>query len=456
MGSGPSSPTPPAPQIEALAVTVAAIPGDPNALAVQVSGGGPTTVEVVCSGADEDHRWSATSAATVHGVRLAGLLADTEYRCVATADGERVEGTARTPALPEGFPAWTVSGRTDGYTLFNHWTLGETWTTQRLFIVDPEGRVRWMADGPEGVWPDIDASLVDEQTVLVAGGGGFPPTMLDLSGEQVWQAAGPALPGEYHHDTRMLPGGDVLALCSAQNTDGADSWSGFAVERIDPADGSVVWRWDSQSAVDAGTLAVPPPDVQDPWHANAITLDGDDLWVSLAAVGHILRIDVGSGEITGVLGQGGDWALVDASGAPLGDDAWFFFQHDPELDGRRVLIHDNRGAVGADAKFSRVMELELDDDAGTARLLWTWTEPGWFEPIFGDADRVGAERVRVTKGHSSTVASEPERWSSIVEVAPDSGDVLWRLDFTSHLDGVYRSDWLDGCAVFPTNTRLCP
>ncbi len=454
--TGPAPPEPPAdapptptaedtatPASLSLTLEVAAVDGRSDAVDLVVGASALAPVGVECEGGGEIHRWSGDAPAET---RLSGLLADTDLTCTARAGDAAATATTRTGPLPDDLPTWTVTGSTTGYTLFNHWLDGQAGTTQRIFLVDSEGRVRWTGRGPTGVLSDLDLSWVGDGVMLVAGASGHAPTLRTLDNDQLWTAPPSGKTGWYHHDADPEPSGDVLCLATTPNTNAVDSWWGFAVIRRDPVTDTVRWAWDSQLAFDAGLLPPPAtPDQDDPWHANAISSVGGTLWVSLAYLDRILQIDEATGEVTATLGRDGDYTLTDGT--------WFDGQHDPEILGDRVLLHDN----GFAARGSRVVEYELDPTTLEARVVWEWTEPGWYEPLYGDADRVGEDRVIVTMGHCRSCAGvDPDRRSALVEVERATGSVAWRLELDAPEDSTYRAERIEPCAIFPTNTRYCP
>ncbi len=427
------------------------VSGRSDALDLWIVGDPVATADVRCEGAGEVHRLPDMARAP-DPVRLPLLLADTDWTCTATADLGVVETTARTGSLPADLPPWTVTGATEHYTLFNLWEVGQPTSTMRVVLVDPLGRVRWLQDGASGGLADLDVSFVPPDQLLVSGASAFPPVLQDWDGVELARAAGPVdAEGWYHHDADWLPSDEILALTTVPLTGPGGSFWGFGLERLHGTSGAIQWSWSSQSALDAGVLVAPTDaGLDDPWHANAVALEGEVLWVSLAATNRILRVDTVTGQLTGALGRGGDWLLQDAMGTALPDSAWFSGQHDPEPTGDRLLIHDN--GTGASPRQSRVVELVLDDDGGTATVGWEWTEPGWYEPLFGDADRLGEDAVRVTMGHcvGCDPNVDPERRSAIVEVERATGAVRWRLQLPNSRDGVYRSEAVAACEVSPT------
>jgi hypothetical protein len=96
-----------------------------------------------------------------------------------------------------------------------------------------------------------------------------------------------------------------------------------------------------------------------------------------------------------------------------------------------VLLFDN----GHDGRpFSRLIEIEIDEPAGTARVVWSFRpEPDIYAWAWGDADRLSNGNTLGTFGH----VLEGER-ARLFEVAPD-GRVVWELLYPKGW-GSYRAD----------------
>ena len=274
--------------------------------------------------AEERHVWEG-SAGTQTQVDFAGLLADTPYRCELTVGGTvAAVVSVRTPAPTWTLPDWELSvNQVDlerGYTLFNTWSVGNP-TDQKLIVIDPEGRPRFVLPitepdngGVEFTW------LPQSQRFLAAGGYGYPPTLLTPWGEIASQVGQPESGLKWHHDVEEVADGVVAALSQTVDTapDGS-LYQGFSIEerRIDT--GEAVWVWNSQSAVDAGTLD-PGQGGPDRYHANALSYVADDpdgpaYWVALAYKNRVVRIDRSTGALTWQLGFRGEFDLVDTTGA---------------------------------------------------------------------------------------------------------------------------------------------
>jgi hypothetical protein len=157
------------------------------------------------------------------------------------------------------------------------------------------------------------------------------------------------------------------------------------------------------------------------------------------------------GERLWTLGAGGDFDLVDPDGTPLADEHWFHGAHDPEIhpqaDGTlRILFYDNGYTRGVQPAYSQLLELIVDPNEGTATRTWQWTEPGWYEPVWGDADELPDGGVLIGRGHCGGCGEADT--SQIVEVDRTTGEVDWRLRFDAPRWGIYRAQRIDGCDLF--------
>lgn len=414
----------------------------------------PVGVDVECTGGGQTHRWSAESASR-HELLLAGLLAETDYRCELRLLGEELETVAldfRTEALPVGMPQMEVSypepaGGRPGWTLFNHFRDGIDAVDHQLLVVDAEARVRWYYPLGVDIAGDVDVRHLGGDEILWGGGYGGTPEIVSIGHERRYQAPFSATGGSYHHHTEITEAGTLLSLVNQDNTDGLSSWSGFAIEERDPLTQLLEWTWTSQAAVDQGLLPA-STGASDPYHANWVWRDGEDIYLNMRDMAALFLIDRRSGELRWEMGAGRDFALFDAAGQPLPEDQWFYTQHAPEIRGDRMLVYDNStGRPGATA--SRVIELEVDWEGRSAQLLWEWTEPHFKQPIWGDADRVPSGNVLVAIGHCEDCSwTDEEGRSALVELGPTAEAVRWRIDFPDPMDGLYRAQRLEDCAVF--------
>jgi hypothetical protein len=178
---------------------------------------------------------------------------------------------------------------------------------------------------------------------------------------------------------------------------------------------------------------------------------GEILYVSLCNLGWTIAIDVATGDFLWVFGAGGDFSLTDAAGLPLSDGEYPQCQHGLESSGSKLLVYDNGWGRG----YSRVTEYALDTVAMQASLLWTWTEPDWYESTLGDADWLPNGNVWIGAGHADCFSTNPGDRTTVLEIDPLTGDKVWELQYAAVQAMAYRSDWADGCALFAI-TRECP
>jgi hypothetical protein len=456
--SGPGS-TPIGVPPPSVSVTVSEVDGLVNARVISLSLAEPAAVQVTCAGADETFAWTSPEQVD-HEIELLGLLAAAPYTCALTAEYASGPQSASfdftTSALPPGFPPVTALGATaPSYVLLNQFWDGIDAVDQRLILYDHLGRVRWYYEIGIDVAGDLDVRLLDDGTVLFGGAYGATPTMLTLTHDVV-RVAPPATTGRnYHHHTEITNEGTWLSLVLADNGlgDGVE-WTGFAVEEREPSTGLLEWVWNTQQQLDAGLLPT-SSEGGDPYHGNWAERSGDEVRVSLRGTNEILSIDRADGSLLWRMGKGGDFALFDASGAPLDDDQWFFTQHAPEPSDDRLLVYDN-GTSRPGETASRIADFAVDWEARTAQLLWTWTRPYFKEPIWGDVDRLPDGNVLVTIGHCEDCGwIDDEGRSSVLELDPETGEVVWELLFDDPMVGLYRSERIDACALF-ANTTMCP
>lgn len=400
-----------------------------------------------------------------------GLLSGTAYTCGLGLAGEDPVATASvTTGTWDDVPAFEQSGdiaaMTGAYTLFNNGPTCDLASAQQVWIVDPEGRPRWGYTVPEVATGDIDSTLLPNGHILLGGGSGAPGRgdgvlrELTLGGEETFHRTTPTFGVDYTHTTALLDDGQELSLVWQSNTGTYGTFTGFGVELLDRATGTASWTWQSQSAVDAGTLPSGQPNT-DAFHANAVRWFPDDpegasYWLSLAQLNQVIRVDPTTGAVSWRLGYGGDFRLYDTDGTELTTSADFWeFQHaiSMEAQGTHVLLHlhDNGYTRG----WSRLLDLDVDPTARTATIVWQWTEPEWVERNGGDYDVLSTGHRLATQGHCSCCDASGDRQSSITEVDPTDGSVVWRLIVPGDSEFLYRSSRLDGCALFH-NEKYCP
>ncbi len=170
---------------------------------------------------------------------------------------------------------------------------------------------------------------------------------------------------------------------------------------------------------------------------------------------HVLKIDYATKNLIWIIGPGGDFTLLEADGTPATLDRWFFHPHDVKLIGDYLTIYDNgvlRSEYGG-VDHTRALRLEMDTTRMTLRIVFEYTEPDWFEPIWGGFDWLENGHYTIASGHF-WMADTGSFNSTLLEL-DETGTPVWRAEFNNPDDSIYRSEHIDGCAIF-ANTTYCP
>jgi len=431
-------------------------------------------VWVICtldSDPDEQHLVESTSASTQHELHVLGLAENSHYNCEVrpACDGASSETfEIETQGIDE-HDGWTVTrepvGEMSGvYTLFNDAPGCVDNPENRLFIIDPDGRVRWTYDIGNGYIIDLDHAYIGDGVMHIGGGWGLFEEnaahrgimrQIDMTGNVLLERTEPDFGLGFNHHSEVLDDGQIVSLTTSRDTDGNEEWYGVAVEQWDPATAAVTWSWTSQQLFDDGTFGV--PNTHTPYHANSLTyrddVHGSAVWISLYHGQMLWRVDRPTGDLTHQFGPGGDFTLYDTDGAALPVNQWHYVAHDPDYVDNRILLYDN-GVDRPGGSYSRVVEYEVDLNANTAVLLWSWTEPGWYSPVIGDADYQDNGNVLVTRGQVWCIALN-DNTSALIELDGQTHEPVWRLDYNTRLNGIFRSERYDGCELF-ANAKYCP
>jgi hypothetical protein len=350
------------------------------------------------------------TASREHSELLLGLTSDTEYYYqVVTASGERSEvKQLRTGYLPVGSPRTTVVG--DGHDGFvATTTIGQS---SAVMIVDAQGQIVWYLRDESGLQLIRARLSRDGKSILynTARASGEPAeeselVRVSLDGSEVSSVGVPYLA----HDFVELPDGTLAAIVVDETeVDGVAVKSNSIVEVT--ADGTVAEVW---SALDCFDPAV---DVSDEptagWTlANALDYDDEDevYYFGSRGLSTIARIPRGSRECEWTFGR---------TGATIGfadGSASFLHQHQFQVFGDHIVVHDNDGTMD---RKSRVVEYQLDFEAGTATEVWSFmSTPAVYTPVLGEALHLDGGDTFVDWSY----AGQLER------VNPD-GETTWKLN----------------------------
>jgi hypothetical protein len=416
----------------------------------------------------EEHLVESPEPQTHHELAVMGLLAETDYRCEVHAGALTESVPVRTGALPELSP-WLVQGEAAGYTVFNTQRgIGGELGPSYVVMVDGRGEVRWLYEVGTELVCDLDVQVRDGVVHIGGGWAGLSVASpnrgvfrdLDLQGNVLLDRTVPDFGMGFNHHSELLPDGTYLSLTGSDEAVGDNDWVGVGVERWSPTDG-VLWSWSTQPLIDAGVMEEPAEDVRTPYTANAVALVVDPLgpgaWISSYSRQELWRIDLATSQPTHLLGPGVGFSVEDANGNALPSAELPHTQHDPQfIDGplgpdTRVLLYDN-GLHRPGGEYSRVVEYDLDLEREVMIRLWSWTEPGWFDPTMGGVQRLPDDHVLVAQGFNRNRSPGSSDSSSLVELGPLSASaerqVVWRLDLQDQGWPVYRGERIDGCAVF--------
>lgn len=432
-------------------------------------------LQLTCTevGGDRERHILKTDADTEHALTVRGLKASTRYSCdVVTLDGRALRSPAQTiitAPLPFDLKAPTVTVAstnvaTTGYTLYNYGIYRGGFKNNYLVILDAKGQVRWYLAGPGA--GDVDSSYLGNDKILYGGMSGsyYPPTIVGLDKAVQWKASTTAAvsyenPGQVNHDTGLSADGKSVFFMNYATMD--DFYLVYVVKQVDLATNKLLWYWDSVSnGRDVGALPTGTSSSSDLYHGNAVFDQWENgklyLYVSMRNLNKIIKIDYATKAVVWQLGVNGNFKLLERDGTQATSNSrWFFNQHDAKLVGPNLFtVYDNgtaRSSYGG-TNYSRGLQLKLDQVAMTAQIVFEYKETGWVEPYWGGYDVLSSGNSLIAMGHFSNGSTS--RTSSLVEVNA-AGAVVWRADFGSEKDAIYRAERIGGCAIF-NNAEYCP
>lgn len=364
--------------------------------------------------------------------RVVGLHADTAYSLALTLEAgddepeaPTLEATATTGALPADLPPLALTTNDEaqassGITVFPvaRWNPFVDPDWGYLIGVDAAGEVVWYWDA--AVLLAAFHVESDEQGVPWVYTSDFLDAAIAVSpftGEVRRLDAMTAGIDSVHHEVRPAPGGG-LALMSSElrqiggfdgetlnivgdrivelDWDGTVSWSASILDHVDPvAINTVDMHAPFWEAGPYASISSP----KDWSHGNGMDLDAaNDLWIaSFRNIDWVMAFDRTTAGVAWAFGPGGDFTLAEGG-------RWSSRQHAPEVTPEGTLLIFDNGLDRADAEpgedaFTRVVEYALDTDTMVATELWSWAgDTPYLCPIWGDIDRLAADRHLITDG----------------------------------------------------------
>jgi len=294
-----------------------------------------------------------------------------------------VGGTYSVRCLPADFPTITVvthadaGAPTSGYYLLNSSTYG--------MVLDTNGTPIWYTRGTTVV--NVDSPEPNVITVSPNNSGFDVHALATLTTTSVTAVGSPTDP----HDLRLLPNGDWLLFTNTILADvdltglasfgSGQSLADCMVQELD-AQENVVWSWTASDHVDPVQESLEPVyanfegvTVVDAFHCNSIDVDGEgNLLLSLRHTNAVFYVDRASGEIEWKLGgtayNKDGAAHIAVTSDPEGT---FSLQHDARFTATGgVTLFDDHGAT---AGVARGVEYAIDQEAGTASVVWEFLGP---------------------------------------------------------------------------------
>jgi hypothetical protein len=402
-------------------------PGNPLSFFVTYRTAQPTATDLhVSCGTEYDETFTDTEPKTSHEIFVMGLIDGTRCEAMATAGDAGAMTEFEVGPLPEGLPQLDVRV-SEPERMAPGWTLSairesERGSTLYLFIIDPQGRYRWLYTFPGGTDPEVQ--VVDQGLLF-----GIPrnPQIVDWEGNVRWGPSGLAT----HHDLRISPFDEdnVLYL-------GVGACEEHTVVEMNRATQEIVWEWE------VCNHWTPRVDYFNWSHLNTVEpVPGEEaVLVSSRDQDLVFKVDRNTSDVVWTLGRDGDF--------DMDPNAWFYRQHAPEvLEDGHILILDNgvreeeavrTGLMASEAReHTRVVEYELSfDESGEparAEIAWEYTD----EDVFA-ADRSEADRLSNGNTLIHYVSVQPNQQLIMREVTHE-GDVVWDL-ISPHDLFSYRSE----------------
>ena len=353
------------------------------------------------------YRTAPSEAGAEHVIPIVRLRPETTYEYTIFVAGDRATGGRETAAGPGGrfttgrlppalaaMPA-RATGRSSQPLILSDYRRGDG--LSYFVFWDETGAVVWYHHEP----PPFRAGPV----VRLPGGNFFFRNRSHLTeitplGEEVNRFRRGGQWGIPHHDVTALDDGRVIypsreVYVFDDSVNGGSTRTAFLVDNLrvwDPRSGRVKQVWDAKEAWDIldPEQRVPRPPLADGYgwtHVNS---------VSIGPRGNVI---LSSHTRNQVVALSPDFrTLAWQLGGPDSDYEFpnpgdrFYRQHTAsQLANGNVLVFDN-GSTRPDSeggRYSRALELRLDDAAGTARKVWEYRpQPDLYTPRFGSAYRL--------------------------------------------------------------------
>jgi hypothetical protein len=353
---------------------------------------------------------------------FSGLQAGEEITVqVAGAGGTRVYGLVYTPPR---FPRANVTIRRPGIApgrLFLGLIGAGTGGTGYLTVLDEYGVPLFVGVRPRPVYDfkpqPATGGYSYQQLATDTTATGTPnndAVLLSPSMEELERfRTAPPLTSTNAHELLVLPNGNRMLFAYEPARHAGRLREDAVIQEVDE-NGVEVWRWNSWGHLPLrDNLDGDPVDYA---HANSIEVDTDgNLLVSLRSMSAVVKINRQTGAVMWTLGgRSNDFRIID----PLGG---FCGQHDARrLANGHLLMFDNGidcAPDGADRNRSRAVEYAIDEQAMTARLVWSHEQP-LYGFATGGTQRLANGNTLIGWGTAATITEVTRSGQRVFEMEP--------------------------------------
>jgi len=238
--------------------------------------------------------------------------------------------------------------------------------------------------------------------------------LLDASMQEVDRfRTAPPLTSTDAHELLVLPNGNRLLFAYEPAVHGGVLREDPVIQEVDPQ-GVEVWRWNGWGHLPLRDNL--DGDRVDYAHANTIDVDTDgNLLVTLRSMSAVVKVNRQTGEVMWTLGgRSNDFRITD----PLGG---FCGQHDVRrLPNGHLLMFDNGidcAPDGADRNRSRAVEYAIDEEAMTARVVWSHEQP-LYGFATGSTQRMPNGNTLIGWGTAATITEVTRGGARVFEMEP--------------------------------------
>ncbi|MFX1424790.1 MAG: aryl-sulfate sulfotransferase [Promethearchaeota archaeon] len=260
-----------------------------------------------------------------------------------------------------------------------------------------------------------------------------------------------------HHDLDYNPSSETFMVLEYIFSD--EIWDGkrviYDLLTEYTREGEEVWQWDPRihfpfNATRHNSLGINETfrGGADWMHSNSFVWDKtqDVIYLNVRNLDTILKINYTTGEVIWDAGRGGEFLLLDESGAEV--DTLFWHPHGLErLDSNSFIIYDNdlfnrsnpsTMTIENSSGYSRLLEFEIDEENQIMKETWSWVpqnESYYFPESGGDADRLPNGNTLGTFGDKGLVLNL--RDPVIITEVTKNGTIAWEFQIPGKNNSYY-------------------